>query len=73
MSSLVNIQLLLPHLWITDFISIVSWTIVEWTFVAWSKVPWTLYVSIQNLTNIRLVVPEKWLLGQLLPGQMSLG
>ena len=40
MSSLVNIQLLLPHLWITDFISIVSWTIVEWIFVSLSKVPW---------------------------------
>ena len=38
-SSLVNIQLLVPHLWITGLILIVSWTIVECTFVAWSKVP----------------------------------
>ena len=39
MSTLLNIQLLAPYLWITGIISIVSWTIVEWTFVAWSKVP----------------------------------
>ena len=40
MSSLVNIQLFAPHLWITGIISIVSWTIVEWIFVSLSKVPW---------------------------------
>ena len=79
----VNIWSLVPQLWILGLISVVSWTILNGHLLHGQKLPKRRYsgqllprplpLNIPNLTKIRFVVPEKWLLWQMLLGKISPG